>query len=157
VYKAIHPRTNTASKRSAVSEAKRTVHKAVLWRIDEKGEVIWMTRLYDLPVQFALGAVADRNRTALLPRGPTLDWPTMIRGEDGTFILAAMATFPLEYADPYVIKFRDPDLIDVECPEPYTLLAATLLLPILLAKRRTRRTLPSILGIILLPALLRRR
>jgi hypothetical protein len=145
VYKAIHPRTNTASKRSAVSEAKRTVHKAVLWRIDEKGEVIWMTRLYDLPVQFALGAVADRNRTALLPR------------EDGTFILAAMATFPLEYADPYVIKFRDPDLIDVECPEPYTLLAATLLLPILLAKRRTRRTLPSILGIILLPALLRRR
>jgi hypothetical protein len=67
----------------------------------------------------------------------------MIHVGDGVFVFGGTARYMALYPEnaqneAYIVKFRDPDLVGIECPEPYTILAAILSLPIYVAWRRTR-------------------
>lgn len=105
-------------------------------RIDAESEIVWWVN----ETQWQ-GDTTPGGRLWLYPH-------CMTRGENGTFVVAGMTDGTLTGGDfiisnkvgvMHIAKFRDPDLVGVECPETY-ILAAILLIALYEAWRRTRQT-----------------
>ncbi len=102
----------------------------ILWRVDEKGEVIWVTRL--LKALSNETSSWDLHMADLLHHRvrPYLFVGGLVRGVKDDFVFAGnlKLNIGVDQREPYIVKFRDPDLADIQCPETYRVHATILLL-----------------------------
>lgn len=122
-----------------------TLAEHILWRINGEGEVIRLTKMTDLS-----------NETSWWEFGYMYGWLKargMVRGGNGTFVLAGNFYLDPYFGrpEPYIVKFRDPGLVGVECPET---IPEPIAEPALLLVISSLILLPLVL--LLIPGLLRR-